>query len=177
MTGQWERAFPAAMTAVWSGKLKAGRTVRDAGLEALWACGSERSVGLLHVWEAHNWVCILEPPSSQIPAVLQTWPSGPLLIHLSGPGTSPTAPTSLQRPFLLWFQNPGFLLFGMSFALLPPLNASRFHPSVGLWNIVTLPRSHLFSFLRQHTLLSPRRFDAFSGPMPASPCLLGICIY
>ena len=59
------------------------------GLEALWACGSERSAGLLHIWEVHNRVCILEPPSSQIPAVLQTWPSGPLLIHLSAPPAPP----------------------------------------------------------------------------------------
>lgn len=89
MKGQWERAFPAAMTrqsgaGIWrqGGELEM-QAQETHGLEAQWACGSERSAGLLHIWEVHNRVCILEPPSSPIPAALQSWPSGPLLIHLS----------------------------------------------------------------------------------------------
>lgn len=120
-------------------------------------------------------VCILELPSSQIPAVLQTDPhrptSHPAFIW---PWDCPPAapPPPYKGHFFCDFKILGSCSFGISFVRLPPLNVYSFTLQ---WDseILSPPQKSSFSSSSSALFKPSKDWRLLWAPMPASPCLSG----
>lgn len=177
MKGQWERGSPCSDdSTVWSGKLKAGRTVRDSGLDALWTCRSERSVGLLHIWEAHDRVVFLELPSSQDSSSAADLTFRPTSHPFIWPGTAPARPHLPTKAISSVISKSSVPALWNIFCPTPTTERFIVSPFSGTLKYCHLPQKSSFSFSQHSSKPKEDSMPSLSPCLPA-PCLLGICIY